>query len=112
MQLRTVQSQQKYGLVKKTGVSKPVKLNRPSCFGNDDGDDDELGYDDNRVGVNKMLRKDPTAVDTSTLKQYQSAIAEDETIFDYDEAYDKFKKEAVSSHPLSSATSAPVRDVV
>ena len=107
MHLQTVQSQSKYGLVKKTGSSKPVKKLLASNYF-DNGDDD-IEEEDNRIGVNMMLKRDSSKVDAKTLKIYESAIAQDSNIFDYDESYDKFKLDEKTSHPLSAASSgAPV----
>ena len=101
-QLSTVASQQKYGLVKKGGVSsKPApqqRALRPSAFSDALEDDDE---DDNNTSGGKSGSQDIRKMSYEFHKRAQAsnavldanataALAEDPNVFDYDGAYDSF----------------------
>ncbi len=109
MNLRTVQPQSKYGLVKKSN-SNLNKQRRPvgniPFFGNDEDEDDEE-INVGKSNVNKLLSRNGEKKDSATEKLHAAALAEDDNIFNYDDAYDSFKSQSVQSHPLSSG-SAPV----
>eukprot|EP01038_Epipyxis_sp_PR26KG_P010691 gene10691-14357_t len=111
MNLKTVATQAKYGLVKKSGGAtvkeKPVPLKRPvlaSAFRDElESDDDNLESDRQRVNL-QLQKRSKTAMDSMT----NALSGADVSIYDYDGAYDTFKAAEITSHPLSSnMTTAP-----
>mmetsp|Transcript_12293 Transcript_12293/g.12385 ORF Transcript_12293/g.12385 Transcript_12293/m.12385 type:complete len:342 (-) Transcript_12293:208-1233(-) len=108
MSLKTVQTQAKYGLIKKSSTASKKKklpnLSRASCFLADDDEEDYSPIDSNSKNVNKLLGSRNKNFDKSVEKIHAAAIAEDESIFNYDDAYDSFKEKAVQSHPLSNSS--------
>eukprot|EP01041_Mallomonas_annulata_P001475 gene1475-2838_t len=108
MNLRTVQPQAKYGLIKKSGATVPQKLApRPSFFANDE-DEEDISNANEIKSANRQILRQSDRIDPALQKLHASALAEDGNIFNYDEAYDSFKSKSADSHPLSkSSTNAP-----
>ena len=109
--LRTVPVQQKYGLVKKMGSSKPstsVPLNTKKVSNvfraaDDSDEDDDDG--DNAHGavtrVNRLLLQKSAVAQKEERKLYDDALGEDPSVFDYDGVYDTMKAAEVTTHALS-----------
>ena len=114
MNLRTVEPQAKYGLIKKSNVpSQKKKIFTTNVKGFSNDDDDENDDISEIRNMNRQLKTQNTIKDERIKKLHEEALAYDENAFDYDGVYDSFKKDAINSHPLSGSTSnKPVNIII
>ena len=108
--LQTVGNRKTYGLIKKTASTEPKRKVLSSVFSSLEEDDDEITNkpaisDVDRV--NKRLREANAKRNAEVEKLYSSALSEDSSIFDYDDAYDRFKEQANEREVLAKVA-APV----